>query len=216
MKDRRVSVWDERAEAYRASPEHREGWDLDLIVEWAAGVGTALDVASGGGHVARRLRAAGIEVVSSDPAPGMRPDVVCAAEDLPFADGSFEIVACRLAAHHFQNVEAGLGEMARVSSSLVLVVDNLRMGDADEEANRLRDPSHVRNYSEEEWHALFAGTGLDVVVARTLERRIELEPWLDRTGCTGEDAARVRELVADRIEGGRLRLDRIALKGRKR
>jgi hypothetical protein len=80
----------------------------------------------------------------------------------------------------------------------------------------VRDPSHVRNYSEEEWHALFAGAGLDVVEARTGERRIELEPWLERTGCTGEDAARVRELVAERMEGGRLRLDRIALKGRKR
>jgi SAM-dependent methyltransferase len=211
-----MSVWDERAEAYRESQEHREGWDLDLIVEWAAGAGTALDVASGGGHVTRRLRATGIEVVSCDPAPGMAPDVVCTAEDLPFADASFDVVACRLAAHHFQNVEAGVGEMARVASDLVLVVDNLRMGDADEEANHVRDPSHVRNYSEEEWHALFAGAGLDVVEARTRERRIELEPWLDRTGCTGEDAARVRELVADRIEGGRLRLDRIALKGRKR
>jgi SAM-dependent methyltransferase len=211
-----MSVWDERAEAYRESQEHREGWDLDLIVEWAAGAGTALDVASGGGHVTRRLRATGIEVVSCDPAPGMAPDVVCPAEDLPFADASFDVVACRLAAHHFQNVEAGVGEMARVASDLVLVVDNLRMGDADEEANRVRDPSHVRNYSEEEWRALFAGAGLDVVEARTRERRIELEPWLDRTGCTGEDAARVRELVADRIEGGRLRLDRIALKGRKR
>jgi SAM-dependent methyltransferase len=211
-----MSVWDERAEAYRESQEHREGWDLDLIVEWAAGAGTALDVASGGGHVTRRLRATGIEVVSCDPAPGMAPDVVCPAEDLPFADASFDVVACRLAAHHFQNVEAGVGEMARVASDLVLVVDNLRMGDADEEANRVRDPSHVRNYSEEEWRALFAGAGLDVVEARTRERRIELEPWLDRTGCTGEDAARVRELVADRIEGGRLRLDRIALKGRRR
>ncbi len=215
MKNRRGSVWDERAEAYRESQEHREGWDLDLIVEWAAGAGTALDVASGGGHVARRLREAGMEVVSSDPAPGMRPDVVCAAEDLPFADGSFDVVACRLAAHHFQNVEAGVGEMARVASDLVLVVDNLRMGDADEEASRLRDPSHVRNYSEQEWRALFAGAGLDVVEARTLERRIEFEPWLDRTGCTGEDAARVRELLADRIEGGKLRLDRIAIRGRK-
>ncbi len=215
MKNRRGSVWDERAEAYRESQEHREGWDLDLIVEWAAGAGTALDVASGGGHVARRLREAGMEVVSSDPAPGMRPDVVCAAEDLPFADGSFDVVACRLAAHHFQNVEAGVGEMARVASDLVLVVDNLRMGDADEEASRLRDPSHVRNYSEQEWHALFAGAGLGVVEARTLERRIEFEPWLDRTGCTGEDAARVRELLADRIEGGKLRLDRIAIRGRK-
>ena len=56
MKNRRVSVWDERAEAYRESREHREGWDLDLIVEWAMGAGTALDVASGGGHVSRRLR----------------------------------------------------------------------------------------------------------------------------------------------------------------
>jgi SAM-dependent methyltransferase len=210
-----MSVWDERAEAYRESQEHREGWDLDLIVEWAAGAGTALDVASGGGHVTRRLRATGIEVVSCDPAPGMAPDVVCPAEDLPFADASFDVVACRLAAHHFQNVEAGVGEMARVASNLVLVVDNLRMGDADEDANRLRDPSHVRNYSEEEWHALFAGAGLDVVEARTLERRIELEPWLARTGCAGENAARVRELVADRIEDGRLRLDRIAIKGRK-
>jgi hypothetical protein len=215
VKNRRGSVWDERAEAYRESQEHREGWDLDLIVEWAAGAGTALDVASGGGHVARRLREAGIEVVTSDPAPGMRADVVCAAEDLPFADGSFDVVACRLAAHHFQNVEAGVGEMARVASDLVLVVDNLRMGDADEEASRLRDPSHVRNYSEQEWHALFAGAGLGVVEARTLERRIEFEPWLDRTGCTGEDAARVRELLADRIEGGKLRLDRIAIRGRK-
>jgi hypothetical protein len=213
--NRRGSVWDERAEAYRESQEHREGWDLDLIVEWAAGAGTALDVASGGGHVARRLREAGIEVVTSDPAPGMRADVVCAAEDLPFADGSFDVVACRLAAHHFQNVEAGVGEMARVASDLVLVVDNLRMGDADEEASRLRDPSHVRNYSEQEWHALFAGAGLGAVEARTLERRIEFEPWLDRTGCTGEDAARVRELLADRIEGGKLRLDRIAIRGRK-
>jgi SAM-dependent methyltransferase len=210
-----MSVWDERAEAYRESREHSEGWDLDLIVEWAVGAGTALDVASGGGHVSRRLREAGVEVVSSDPAPGMRPDVVCRAEDLPFADASFDVVACRLAAHHFEDVEAGVREMARVASDLVLVVDNLRMSDADEEASRLRDPSHVRNYSDEEWRALFAGAGLDVEEARTLERRIELEPWLDRTGCTGEDAARVRDLVADRIEGGQLRLDRIAIRGRK-
>jgi SAM-dependent methyltransferase len=210
-----MSVWDERAQAYRESKEHREGWDLDLIVEWAAGTRTALDVASGGGHVTRRLRLAGVEVVSCDPAPGMRPDVVCRAEDLPFADSGFDIVACRLAAHHFEDVQAGLGEMARVARDLVLVVDNLRMSEADEEANRLRDPSHVRNYSEEEWRGLFAGAGLQVEEARTGERRIELEPWLERTGCTGDDAARVRELVGDRIEGGRLRVDRVALKGRK-
>jgi ubiquinone/menaquinone biosynthesis C-methylase UbiE len=127
-----VNVWDERAEAYRQSREHSEGWDLDLIVDWTAGARTALDVASGGGHVARRLREAGFEVVSSDPSPGMAADVLCQAEDLPFADGSFDVVTCRLAAHHFVDVEAGTGEMARVAADRVLVVDNLWMGEQDE------------------------------------------------------------------------------------
>ena len=48
--------WSERAQAYVESDAHREGEDLDLLVEWAAGGRTALDVATGGGHVARRLR----------------------------------------------------------------------------------------------------------------------------------------------------------------
>jgi SAM-dependent methyltransferase len=211
-----VSVWDERAQAYRQSREHGEGWDLDVLVGWAGCARTALDVASGGGHVARRLREAGLEVVSSDPSPGMAADVLCSAEHIPFADASFDAVTCRLAAHHFHDVGAGMGEMARVAGELVLVVDNLRMGEADEEASRLRDPSHVRNYSEEEWRTLFAEAGLRVEDVRVGERRIAFEPWLERTGCEGEDADRVRELLADRIDNGKLRIDRVALKGRKR
>jgi SAM-dependent methyltransferase len=211
-----MSVWDERAEAYRQSPEHREGADLDLVVEWATGARTALDVASGGGHVARRLREAGLDVVSSDLSPGMQADVVCRAEDLPFADASFDVVACRLAPHHFEDVQAGISEMARVSCGLVLVVDNLRMGEDDESANRLRDPSHVRNYSEEEWRELFAGAGLDVEDLRTMEVTLRFQPWLDRTGTSAEDGDRIRELIGERVEGDTMRLGRIALKGRKR
>jgi ubiquinone/menaquinone biosynthesis C-methylase UbiE len=210
------SVWDERAEAYRTSEAHREGPDLDLVVEWAGGARTALDVATGGGHVARRLRAAGLEVVSSDPAPGMRPDVICRAEDLPFATGSFDVVACRVAAHHFDDVHASLGEMARVSRDLVLVVDNLFMGETAEQAEKVRDPSHVRNLSEAEWRELFDAAGLEVEAVERFAKPIELEPWLERAGCTGEEAQRVRALLADRIESGRITLDRIALKGRKR
>jgi len=211
-----MSVWDERAEAYRTSEAHREGEDLDLLVAWSAGARTALDVATGGGHVARRLREAGLEVVSLDPAPGMQPDVVAAAEQLPFADASFDVVACRVAAHHFEDVHAAVREMARVSGDLVLVADNLFAGDEAEEADRLRDPSHVRNYSEAEWRALFADAGLEVEEARILEHPVALEPWLERSGCTGEDAERVRVLVADRTDGERVRLERICLKGRKR
>ena len=86
-KRRRMSdPWSERAQLYRDSKAHSEGADLDLVVEWAAGLESAIDVATGGGHVARRLREAGLQVVSCDPSPGMQPDVICFAEDLPFAD----------------------------------------------------------------------------------------------------------------------------------
>jgi SAM-dependent methyltransferase len=209
------SVWDARAEAYRESDAHREGKDLELLVEWAAGARTALDVATGGGHVARRLREAGLDVVTCDPAPGMRPDVICRAEHLPFADGSFDAVACRVAAHHFEDADEAVREMARVARDHVLVSDTVFMGEHVEEAERLRDPSHVRNYSEAEWRARLEAAGLIVEEARRLSQPILLEPWLARTGCAGEEAARVRALLEDRIDEDRLRLDRLAIRARK-
>jgi SAM-dependent methyltransferase len=205
--------WSSRAAAYRESEAHREGADLDLLVEWASGARTALDVATGGGHVARRLREAGLEVVSCDPAPGMQPDVICRAEDLPFAEGSFDVVACRIAPHHFEDVQAAVSELARVSGDRVLVVDNLHVGPRVEEAERLRDPTHVRCYSEREWRRPFAEAGLNVAAVERMEKQIALEPWLARAGCEGEEAERVKELLDDRISDGWLTLERIALKG---
>ena len=209
-----TDVWSERAEAYRESDAHRQGRDLDLFAEWAEGE-TALDVATGGGHVADRLRQAGLNVVTIDPAPGMRPDVISRAEEIPFADESFDVVACRVAAHHFQDPAAALKEMARVSRALVLVADNLYLGEAGEEADRLHDPTHVRNYSEEEWRRMFEDAGLEVEAFEREDKRVDFESWLERAGTPAEDAARIRELVADRIEAGKLRLDRGIFKGRK-
>ena len=211
-------VWDERAQLYRDSEAHREGEDLDLIVEWglSAPGRRALDVATGGGHVSRRLREAGFEVTSSDPAPGMEPDVVCRAEELPFGDASFDLVACRVAAHHFEDVRQAVSEMARVSSDAVIVADNLYLGESVEEAERLRDATHVRCYSEDEWRGFLEGAGLAIVDARALDKRIELEPWLERAGCRGEAASRVRTLLDERIDGDTLVLRRLVIRGRKR
>jgi len=207
--------WSAHAEAYRQSEAHRSGADLELIVEWAEGE-TALDVASGGGHVARRLREAGLTVVTVDPAPGMRADVLSNAEELPFADASFDLVVTRIAPHHFADVGAAVTEMARVSRALVLVVDNLYRDDNVEEAERLRDPTHVSNYSELEWRELFEQAALDVEAVELIETHIDAEAWLARAGCEGDEAQRVRELLGARIDGGRLAMTRIALKGRTR
>jgi ubiquinone/menaquinone biosynthesis C-methylase UbiE len=207
--------WSDRAQLYRDSEAHREGEDLDLVVAWAEGAETALDVATGGGHVARRLREAGINVVTVDPAPGMEPDVVSRGEDLPFADGSFDVVACRVAAHHFEDIEKAMSELSRVSRDRVIVVDNLFLDERAEEADRVRDPSHVRNYTEKDWRELFEAVELRVEELRRLSKAIEVDPWLERAGTPAADAARVRDLLADRIDDGWITLDRIAILGRR-
>lgn len=210
-----TDVWSERAEAYRQSDAHSQGRDLELFAEWAEG-GTGLDVATGGGHVARVLREAGLEVVTIDPAPGMKPTVVSRAEEIPFADSSFDVVACRVAAHHFQDPAGALKEMARVSRGLVLIADNLYLGEDGEEADVLHDPTHVRNYSEDEWREMFEAAGLEVEAFEREDKRIDFQGWLDRAETPDEDRARIEELLGDRIADGKLRLDRGIFKARVR
>lgn len=208
-------VWSERAALYVESDAHRDGEDLDTLVAWSRGAQTALDVATGGGHVARRLREEGLEVVTLDPAPGMRPDVVSAAESLPFADGSFEVVACRTAAHHFADVVGAVREMARVSSDRVLLVDTVNMGDDVERAEKLRDPSHVRNYTDAEWRGFVTDAGLGIDEVRFFEHAMDYEAWLGRTGCDGADAVQATALLGERVRDGRLTLAKIAIRARK-
>jgi SAM-dependent methyltransferase len=211
-----VTDWSSRAEAYRNAPEQREGADLDLIVAWAEGARTALDVATGGGHVARRLREAGLEVVSSDPAPGMRPDVICRAEDLPFADDAFDMVVTRIAPHHFDDVPAAVAEMTRVARDLVVVEDTLYVSEEVEAAETLRDPTHVRSYGEAEWRALLEAAGLEVEEVHEFEKRHPLQEWLDRSGTPDEDRALVVELLGPQIEGDEYVDTKLVLKARKR
>ncbi len=211
-----TDLWSERAQAYRDAPEQREGEDLDRIVEWARGATTALDVATGGGHVARRLREAGIEVVSADPAPGMRADVICPAEHLPFADSSFDLVVTRIAPHHFSDIALAVVEMARVAREQLIVEDTLYVSATVEEAEKLRDPTHVSSYSEHEWRSFLEAAGLTIEAVEFHEKRHPLEAWLARTGTNEQDAARVRELLAGQIEGDEYVDQKILLKASKK
>jgi SAM-dependent methyltransferase len=211
-----MSVWSERAAAYRDAAEHREGEDLDRIVEWAHGARTALDVGTGGGHVARRLREAGLEVVTADPAPGMRPDVICPAEHLPFADASFDLVVTRIAAHHFSDIALAVGELARVARELLIVEDTLYRSAQVEEAEQLRDPTHVGSYTEHEWRSFLEAAGFEIEAVELVEKRHELEAWLARTDTGDADAARVRELLAEHIVDGHYVDTKILLKARRR
>ena len=193
-----TNPWDDRAEAYRTSVTHATDTDLDIVVEMCnphAGV-KALDVATGGGHVARRLREVGAEVVTTDASPGMKPDVVCRAEGLPFADGSFDVVVTRIAAHHFEDIGKAVGEMGRVANRTIVIEDTQYTSEEVEAAEKLRDPTHVRSYSEEFWRELLESASYEIERVEYFKKTHDFDDWLGRCECTGADAERVRELLA--------------------
>jgi SAM-dependent methyltransferase len=212
-----TDLWSQRADAFRESPTHREGADLELVVEWAEPGPDVkvLDVASGGGHVARRLGEEGCTVVTVDPAPGMKADVLAPAEHLPFEDGSFDVVTCRIAAHHFTDIRAAVAEMARVSNRLLVIEDNLFRGEHVEEAERLRDPTHVRCYSEDEWKELVEAVGFEIEQVQVFPRRQSFSAWLERVETPPDDARRIRELLAEHIDDDMLDFNSIVLKARR-
>jgi len=105
--------------------------------------------------------------------------------------------------------------MARVTQRLVVIEDNVFSGERVEEAERLRDPTHVRCYSEEEWKEMLDEAGLDVEQVAHFERHPAVEDWLARVETTPTDAARVRELLAGHVTDGLLTLQSIVIKARR-
>ena len=82
----------------------------------------ALDVATGGGHTAIYLATRGFTVTASDISQAMLENAsklaaerglsietrLHEAEKFPYPDGSYDLVTCRVAAHHFSNTETFL------------------------------------------------------------------------------------------------------------
>jgi SAM-dependent methyltransferase len=106
-------------------------------------------------------------------------------EALPFHD-AFEVITCRIAAHHFANVGAAVRQMAQAlrPGGSLLLQDILGHDDPAAaafilEVERRRDPSHVRAYRAVEWKALLRGAGLTVMDETVVNK---VRPWREWTG----------------------------------
>ena len=62
------------------------------------------------------------EIMIRQRPPGAAKAVQAVAEELPFADDSFDAAMAILTLHHWSDVEAGLAEMIRVARRRVIVV----------------------------------------------------------------------------------------------
>lgn len=214
-----ANTFGESADGYLHSRTHSEGADLELLASWCDDATRALDVATGAGHTAGALLGVGIsDVVAADASPSMIATsidsfpgvrgVVADAERLPFGTDSFEVVTCRIAAHHFPDPEAFVREVSRVLApgGVFALEDNVAPEDDDLDSfiNRLetlRDPTHGRSHRTSDWHAWIAAAGLSVEETTHLRKRIEVDPWIDRIGAhDAESERRIRRHLRDASE----------------
>ena len=195
---------------YTTSTAHTDPQVLARVVELAApqAVESALDLATGTGHTAFALAPYAARVVGTDLTPQMLAEAERLAHDraihnvcfcladvhgLPFADGAFEIVTCRRAAHHFSDILRALREAKRVlRAGGRLVIDDRSVPEDDfvdehmNELDRLHDESHVRQYRPSEWARMLTACGFAV---ESVEPYIKHRPLTSLTDGVSKDNA---------------------------
>ncbi|MER3125313.1 class I SAM-dependent methyltransferase [Bacillus pumilus] len=194
----------QNAENYRDSPIFSAGEELEWMktIANANGHEHLLDVGCGAGHTVFSFsdtisKGIGIDVTQEmiEVAAALAEERQlthitferAAAEALPFADESFDIVTSRFAAHHFPNLPAAMSEISRVlkKGGTFLLVDHYAPENAAQDSfinhlNRLRDPSHVRESSLSEWKELFATNQLTQKETRYWDLQIDYQDWMMR------------------------------------
>jgi SAM-dependent methyltransferase len=219
------------AAAYVTSPGHAAGDDLEQLKAWGRALAPtrALDLATGGGHTALAFAAIATRVVAYDLTEPMlraargslrdqgHPTAAFVAGDvetLPFRDGAFDLVTCRIAAHHFADVAAAVREVRRVlrPGGSFLLQDILGHDDGEAaafvtEVERRRDPSHVRAYRAAEWKAFLRAAGLTPMDTAVVAKARPWEEWTTRTRMTPPARRELDRFVLDAPERCRAAFD---------
>lgn len=228
-------VFGKRAALYTTGATHTDPRVLQRVVELSAPQAhwSALDIATGTGHTALALAPHVASVIGIDLTPRMlaqaeRLQVERGATNvtfqtgdvhrLTFPDASFDLITCRLAAHHFSDIRRALGEMRRVLRRAGrLVIDDRSVPEDDfvdgcmNALDRLHDESHVRQYRPSEWHSMLAEAGFAVHLVEPYVRHRPLTALTDRV--SPEDVARIRAMLASLDEVQRAALNFVAVAG---
>lgn len=211
-----------QAKAYAESPSHALGSDLQIVADFAQATpqDVCLDIATGPGHTAFRIAERAGFVVGGDIAFGMLEAaqdlarqraaanvafLLCNVHRLPFASERFDLVTCRIAAHHFEALPEALSDIHRIlkPAGRFVLEDSLAPDEPAaaaflEALEKRRDATHVHTLSRREWMAAMADAGLTVARETVFAKIHDFELWIRRTGLLDAD---VREIETDILAG---------------
>ncbi|MCL4507486.1 MAG: methyltransferase domain-containing protein [Chloroflexi bacterium] len=220
MTDQKQTVQDQfgaNAENYARSTLFAGGESLADMVRLVqpASAWNVLDVATGGGHCACAFAPLVKHVTATDITERMLQAAErvarerellnirfekADAEALPYSDDRFDLVTCRIAAHHFSEPGQAVREMARVCKpgGLVAVIDGIAPNNrtAADEVNAWetwRDPSHVALLTVNGWSSLFCAAELGAVHLARYAMELDFDDHMRRAGCDARTTAKVRD-----------------------
>ena len=222
MSDQKKRVQEQfgaHAAAYVSSQTHAAGDSLHRLIAlmeiqpgWRV-----LDVATGGGHTAlaaarddaqviagdltgRMLRTARdhIEAQIDTPLDFVQHD----AEALPIQNAALDAVTCRIAPHHFPDVERFVQEAARTLKPggrfgvVDIIAPETNKGARYTNAfEKLRDPSHGWAFSIPDWHYFLDVAGFDLIATERTTSTQQLGVWAARMGCDDPTIERLRTML---------------------
>ncbi|OIJ15196.1 SAM-dependent methyltransferase [Anaerobacillus arseniciselenatis] len=217
IKQKAIEQFTKNAEKYVLSKSHAKGEDLSLLADWLQPQSNwlVLDIATGGGHVAKTLSPHVKQVFATDITKEMLANtqrhlneynnifyIMADAENLPFLNDTFDVVTCRIAPHHFPNTSNFINEVTRVlkRNGLFLMIDNVtpkerNLAEFMNRFEKLRDESHARCLSTEEWRELFSTSNLLEVKSNTRKKTYPFSNWVERTANDQQQINKVIQFI---------------------
>lgn len=207
------------ADSYVSSAIHAKGEDLQKLLAMAnlTGAENMLDVATGAGHTANAFAPFVKQVTAFDLTPEMLSTaekflkknshenaafVQGDAEKMPFANAEFDLITCRIAPHHFPNVENFVSEVHRVlkTGGQFLLDDNTAPEEDDVDhfyntVEKRRDYSHHHALKKTEWLRMLELQGFEIEEAHRFTKVFEFEDWTGRMQLPANEKAELNDYI---------------------